>query len=113
MPWIRACDLDALAEGEAVLVPCTPPVAVFNVDGELYAVDDTCTHDQYSLSDSYIDDDVVECALHMAKFNIRTGKVLSLPATRDLRTYPVKVAGGVVFVECDEDGGATGDGGGG
>ena len=59
---------------------------MFNVDGEYYAIDDTCTHDKYSLADGYIDDDVVECALHMAKFSIRTGKALSLPATRDLVT---------------------------
>ena len=101
MPWIRACEVNALEEGEAVIVerPPLPPVAVFNVDGEFYATDDTCTHDKYSLADSYIDDDIVECALHMAKFNIRTGKALSLPATRNLVTYPVQVTDGVVFVD--------------
>ncbi len=102
MAWVRACDEGALADGEALVVDGTvPPVAVFNVDGELYAIDDTCTHDKYSLADGYIDDDVVECALHMAKFSIRTGKALSLPATRDLATYPVKVEAGGVFVDID------------
>ncbi len=101
MPWIRACDAAAIDDGEAVIVERAPlpPVAVFKVDGEFYATDDTCTHDKYSLADSYIDDDIVECALHMAKFSIRTGKALSLPATRDLVVYPVKVDDGVVFVD--------------
>lgn len=102
MGWVRACEAVELDDGEAVVVDRSPhsPIAVFNVDGEFYAVDDTCTHEEYSLADGYIDDDVVECALHMAKFNVRTGKVLSLPATRDLTTYPVRVEDGSVFVDC-------------
>ncbi|MGD9995674.1 MAG: bifunctional 3-phenylpropionate/cinnamic acid dioxygenase ferredoxin subunit [Ilumatobacteraceae bacterium] len=101
MAWIRACDSDALADGEAVVVERDdgPPVAVFRVDHEFFAVDDTCTHDNYSLADGYIDGPIVECPLHMAKFDVRTGKVLCLPATRDLAAYPVKVEAGVVFVE--------------
>jgi nitrite reductase/ring-hydroxylating ferredoxin subunit len=90
-----------LADGEAVVVERDdgPPVAVFRVDDEFFAVDDTCTHDNYSLADGYIDGPIVECPLHMAKFDVRTGKVLCLPATRDLAAYPVKVEAGVVFVE--------------
>ncbi|MTD55681.1 bifunctional 3-phenylpropionate/cinnamic acid dioxygenase ferredoxin subunit [Amycolatopsis pithecellobii] len=101
MTWIRACEAAAVAEGETAVVerPPAAPVAVFNVDGDFYATDDTCTHDRYSLADGYIDDDVVECPLHMAKFCIRTGKALSLPATTDLTPYPVKVEGGVVYVD--------------
>jgi nitrite reductase/ring-hydroxylating ferredoxin subunit len=102
MAWVRACDADEVADGESVVVDRAPapPIAVFNVAGEFYAVDDTCTHDEYSLAEGYVDGDVVECALHMARFNIRTGKVLSLPATRDLGSYSVRVSDGVVFVEC-------------
>jgi len=101
MTWIRACDAATIDDGEAVVVERLPlpPVAVFNVDGDFYATDDTCTHDKYSLADGYIDNDIVECPLHMAKFNIRTGKVLSLPATRDLVSYPVKIEHGIVFVD--------------
>ena len=101
MTWTRACYADAVADGEAVVVerPDGAPIAVFRVGDDYYAVDDTCTHDSYSLADGYIDGPIVECALHMAKFDIRTGKVLCLPATRDLTSYPVKVDGGVVFVD--------------
>ena len=76
-----------------------PPIAVFNVDGEFYAVDDTCTHEAFSLADGYVLGDVVECAYHMAKFNIRTGKVLSPPAYRDLACYDTKVEDGGVYVD--------------
>lgn len=101
MAWLRACSAGALADGEAVVVerPADPPIAVFNVDGEFYAIDDTCTHEKYSLADGYVEGDVVECALHMAKFNIRTGQALSLPATRNVACYPVKVEDDDVFVD--------------
>ena len=55
--------------------------------------------DLASLAEGYVSGDVVECAYHMAKFNIRTGKVLSPPAYRDLSCYDVKVEDGVVYVD--------------
>jgi 3-phenylpropionate/trans-cinnamate dioxygenase ferredoxin component len=101
MGWIRACAADAVGDGEAVVVERAdaPPIALFRIGDEYFAVDDTCTHDSYSLADGYIDGPIVECPLHMAKFDLRTGKVLCLPATRDLSSYAVKVENGVVLVE--------------
>jgi nitrite reductase/ring-hydroxylating ferredoxin subunit len=102
MAWIRACSVSDLEEGEAFRVDSTPPIAVYNVDGEYYATDDTCTHDQSSLADGYIDGDQVECAWHFAKFCVKTGEVLCLPATRSLRTYEVKVDAGEVLVNAPD-----------
>jgi 3-phenylpropionate/trans-cinnamate dioxygenase ferredoxin component len=99
---VRVCASDELAPGEAIQVPTTPPIAVFNVDGEFYATDDTCTHEESSLADGYIDGDQVECSFHFAKFCIRTGEALSFPATRSLATFPVIVEGGDLFVEVDD-----------
>lgn len=99
MPWIRVCGIDELPPGEARRVPSTPPIAVFNVDGEFYATADSCSHDEASLADGYIEGDQVECAWHFAKFCLRTGQVLSPPATRDIATYPIEVNGGIVYVE--------------
>lgn len=96
---MRACGADELPPGEAVLVDVEPPVAVFNVDGEFFATADTCTHERSSLADGYIDGDQVECAWHFAKFCLRTGKALSLPATRDLQTYRVRADDDGVFVD--------------
>jgi nitrite reductase/ring-hydroxylating ferredoxin subunit len=100
MPWIQACDLDAVGPGEAVVVEeAEPPVAVFNVDGEWLATADTCSHDKSSLADGYLDGDVVECAWHFAKFCLRSGAVLALPATTPIPTYETKVEDGVVYVK--------------
>jgi nitrite reductase/ring-hydroxylating ferredoxin subunit len=99
MVWTRACALDAVGPGEAVVVEGTePPIAVFNVDGEWLATADTCTHDKSSLAEGYIDGDIVECAWHFAKFCLRTGAVLALPATTPIPTYPTKVEDSVVYV---------------
>ncbi|WP_236792218.1 bifunctional 3-phenylpropionate/cinnamic acid dioxygenase ferredoxin subunit [Amycolatopsis sp. GM8] len=99
MAWLRACGRDEIDDGEAARIETDPPVAVFNVDGEFYATADTCTHDESSLADGYVDGDRVECPWHFAKFCIRTGAVLSLPATAGLTTYPVKVAGDDIMVD--------------
>jgi 3-phenylpropionate/trans-cinnamate dioxygenase ferredoxin component len=99
MPWIQACRVGDLTEGEAIQLKTDPLIAVFNVDGDYMAIDDTCTHDNYSLADGYIDGDQVECSWHFAKFCIRTGAVLSPPATAPVRTYPVRIDDSAVLVE--------------
>lgn len=74
-------------------------IALFNVDGEYFATDDTCTHDFESLSGGELDGDQVECPAHGAMFDVKTGKVTSLPATLPLATYPVRIEGEDVQVE--------------
>jgi 3-phenylpropionate/trans-cinnamate dioxygenase ferredoxin subunit len=73
-------------------------IAVFNVDGAFYALDDRCSHEEASLSEGEIDEDVVECPKHGARFNIRTGKNLTLPAVYPVKTYPVQVEGDEIKV---------------
>jgi nitrite reductase/ring-hydroxylating ferredoxin subunit len=97
--WVRACAIDDIEPGEAVVVDVTPPVAVFNVDGEFLATADTCTHAESSLADGYVEGDEVECSWHMAKFCLRSGEALTLPATEPLATYATKIEGGEVFVQ--------------
>jgi nitrite reductase/ring-hydroxylating ferredoxin subunit len=75
------------------------PVAVFNVEGSFYAIGDTCTHEEASLSEGYIDEDIVECPKHGAAFHIPTGEVRSLPATRSERTFATLVEDGDLYVE--------------
>jgi 3-phenylpropionate/trans-cinnamate dioxygenase ferredoxin subunit len=84
--------------GEARRVPCTPPIAVFNVDGEFYAVDDTCTHQDTSLSEGWLEGCEIECPLHSSRFDLRTGRPNSPPATRALRTHRVQVKDGIVIL---------------
>jgi 3-phenylpropionate/trans-cinnamate dioxygenase ferredoxin subunit len=68
-------------------------------DGNLYALADTCTHEDYSLSEGELWDMSVECPRHGSRFDVRTGKVTGLPAVIPARTYPVTVDNGKVFVE--------------
>lgn len=98
---LRVCATDELGPGEVRPVAVDPPVAVYNVGGEFYAIDDTCTHAEYTLSEGYVDDDQVECALHGARFCITDGKALCLPATVHLGTHPVVVEDGVIYVDLD------------
>lgn len=99
MAWVQACRVGDLGPGDMLRLDVEPPVAVFNVDGEFFAADDTCTHAESSLSEGYLEGDEVECVWHFARFCVRTGKAKSLPATRDLNTYEVRVEGGSVFVK--------------
>jgi 3-phenylpropionate/trans-cinnamate dioxygenase ferredoxin subunit len=101
MPLVKACTIDQLKPGEAVRLNLTPPIAVYRLEDGFYATEDTCSHAQASLAAGDIDleECTVECPYHASLFEIRTGRVLSLPANRPLKTYPVKVEGDDVFVE--------------
>lgn len=74
-------------------------IAVFNVGGVYHAMDDVCTHDGGPLAEGIIEDHVIECPRHGARFDIRTGAVLSMPATLPVATYPVRVAGDEIQVD--------------
>lgn len=74
------------------------PVAVFHMNGAYYAIDDICTHDGGELASGTIDGDVIECPRHGARFDIRTGAVLCLPATAPVPTYAVRVVGDEIQV---------------
>ncbi|MFK4541691.1 3-phenylpropionate/trans-cinnamate dioxygenase ferredoxin subunit [Streptomyces tendae] len=96
---IPVCRLEDLPKGESTRVATHPPIAVFHTDdGELYAVDDTCTHQDASLSEGWLEGCLVECPLHAASFDLRTGRPTCLPARRAVRTHRVTVDDGVVHV---------------
>ncbi len=93
-------ELADIPEGESVRVQGSVAIAVFNVDGELYAIDDTCTHQDASLSDGWLEGCAVECPLHAACFDLRTGRPSGPPAKKPVRTHAVTVAtDGSVHVE--------------
>jgi 3-phenylpropionate/trans-cinnamate dioxygenase ferredoxin subunit len=74
-------------------------LAIYRVDGNYYALDDVCPHAYALLSGGFIEEDRVECPLHMAVFHIPTGKCLGPPADQDLATYPVKVDGEDIYID--------------
>ncbi len=96
---IPACRLADIPRGESYRLETDPPVAVFHTeDGEVYAIDDTCTHQDASLSDGWLEGCEVECPLHASKFNLRTGTVDAPPARLPVRTHQVLIEDGTVYV---------------
>jgi len=73
-------------------------ILLANVDGRYCAADDTCTHEDASLSTGFLKGDIVKCPLHGSRFNLRTGAVLDDPAEQNLRTYPVRVDGDDILI---------------
>jgi 3-phenylpropionate/trans-cinnamate dioxygenase ferredoxin subunit len=73
-------------------------IAVFNVDGTYYAIEDTCTHDDGPLAEGELDGYEIECPRHGARFDIRSGKALSLPAVTPTQRFEVRVEGDDVQV---------------
>jgi nitrite reductase/ring-hydroxylating ferredoxin subunit len=97
---LELCRAEDVAEGTALKVEKEGlTLAVFNVDGDFYVLDDACTHGPGSLSEGYIEGDVVECNFHNGQFNIRTGEVVLPPCMIPMKTYPATVEDGKVFIE--------------
>jgi 3-phenylpropionate/trans-cinnamate dioxygenase ferredoxin subunit len=99
---LSVCPLDELPPGAMRLVHAGEiSVGVYNVEGELYAIEDRCSHDDGPLveGDWEPDEAVVVCPRHGARFDIRTGKALTLPAYLPVDTFPVRVDAGIVKVD--------------
>jgi 3-phenylpropionate/trans-cinnamate dioxygenase ferredoxin subunit len=77
-------------------------LGLYRVGDRIYAIDNICPHQYAFLTDGFVDEGCIECPLHLARFDIKTGVVISGPAEQDLRTYAVKVEQGVVLVELDD-----------
>jgi MocE subfamily Rieske [2Fe-2S] domain protein len=77
-------------------------IAVYRAKGEFYATQDLCTHEHAYLSDGIVIDCVVECPFHQGRFDVRNGKALGAPVTVALKTYPVKIVDGRIYVAVSE-----------
>ena len=98
--YVAVASTDQVPPGQARRVVVKGnPIAVFNTGKEFLAVDDTCSHDEASLAEGELFGEIVECPLHGARFNIRTGKALSLPAVYPVRRYDVKIDGDQIQIE--------------
>jgi 3-phenylpropionate/trans-cinnamate dioxygenase ferredoxin component len=78
-------------------------VVLFHVGGSFYCLDDVCTHDDGPLGEGHLCGHTVACPRHGAKFDIRTGAALTMPATEAIRAHEVRVADGIVYVRIRED----------
>jgi 3-phenylpropionate/trans-cinnamate dioxygenase ferredoxin component len=101
VPDVAVCPLEELPPGSMKLVSAgLLTLGVYNVDGDLYALEDRCSHDDGPLveGDWEPDEAVAICPRHGARFDIRTGRALTLPAYEPVATFPVRVVDGVVTV---------------
>lgn len=102
--WIDVTSEADLAPGEfEVLELDECVVALFNLDGMYYAIEDICTHDNEELTGGPIDGDQIICPRHGARFCIRTGKALTAPAYEPVATFPTRVQDGMIQVQVDTD----------
>jgi 3-phenylpropionate/trans-cinnamate dioxygenase ferredoxin subunit len=92
--FIRVARIDELPPGRMRRVDVGKQrILLANVDGRFYATEDTCTHEDASLSSGFLKHEWVQCPLHGSRFNVRTGEAVDEPAEINLRTYPVRVDG--------------------
>ena len=99
MNWTRIASTGQLQDDEALpIVVGERKIALYRWADEFFATDNVCTHAFALLSDGFLEDGCIECPLHQARFDLRTGKALCAPATQDIRTYPVRVDGEDIFV---------------
>ena len=101
--FITVATTDEIQPGDRVVFEIKRHwIAVFNVDGKYYAVEDLCTHDYGTLADGYLDGYEIGCYRHGARFDIRDGSVKMGPAIRPVPFYPVRVEGNEVQIELND-----------
>ena len=100
---LRICSLDDLKPGKALRVKVgDEAIAIVRTpSGEIKALNDKCSHGEISLSEGFIDDETIECWAHGAKFDLNTGKPLSLPAYESVATYEVLIDNNDIFIEIE------------
>ena len=101
---IDICPVDELPPGAMRLIEWEDlEIGVFNCNGEIYAIEDRCSHDNGNLVEGDLDEDdcTIECPRHGSKFDLHTGKPLTLPAYVPVDTFPVSVEDGLIKIEVD------------
>ena len=97
--FVQAAKVGELSPGELKLVQeGDKEIVLLNVGGELYAVDNECTHAGCDLADGDLEGDILECACHGSKFNVKTGAVENPPAEEPVATYTVRIEGDDILV---------------
>jgi 3-phenylpropionate/trans-cinnamate dioxygenase ferredoxin component len=100
--WVDVARVDDFPPGTVRTVEIEgTPIAVFNLNGHYYAIEDVCTHEAETLSDGEVEGEEIVCPRHGAHFSIVTGEALSPPAYEPVTTFPVQVEGGMVMVKDD------------
>lgn len=97
--FVRVAALEEVSPGQLLAVEVEGTrICLANTEGEVYAFQDNCSHRDFPLSSGDLGDHEVECSWHGARFDVRTGRALCLPAIRPIKTYEVKVESGEIFI---------------
>jgi 3-phenylpropionate/trans-cinnamate dioxygenase ferredoxin subunit len=102
MAFVKVAQVSDIAPGEVRVFEIEgEDIALCNIDGEIYAIADLCTHDDGPLGQGHLHGDQIECPRHGARFDVRSGKALTLPAVVPIPTFEVKIEGDEVLVNVD------------
>ena len=98
--WTKVIELLAVPADDVVAVQADgKELAIYGVDGDVFATDNICTHGHARLCDGFLEGHEIECPLHQGRFDIRNGKAMCEPLAENIKIYRVKVEDGNVFVE--------------
>lgn len=97
--FVAVADEDELPDGERLFLEIDDEfIVVLNIAGELFAIEDSCTHDDGPIGEGELEDHQIVCPRHGARFDLRDGKVTSPPAVVDIQAYPVRKVNGMIEI---------------
>jgi len=97
--WIDVLALESVPEGDVTSVDVGgQEIALYEVEGEVFATDNFCTHGAARMSDGFLEGREIECPLHQGRFDVCTGKAMCAPLSQDIRVYPVRIENKRVWV---------------
>jgi naphthalene 1,2-dioxygenase system ferredoxin subunit len=100
--WIDAMARGDVPEGDVIGIRVAgKEIALYDVEGEVFATDNLCTHGAARMSDGFLEGREIECPLHQGRFDVCTGKAMCAPLTDNIRTYPVKIENLRVMLKLD------------
>ncbi|MFM1980741.1 MAG: hypothetical protein RLZ68_2006 [Pseudomonadota bacterium] len=98
--WTQTAEVSSIPEGDVIAVAVGgTEVALYQVNGEIFATDNVCSHGHARLCEGFLDGHEIECPLHQGKFDVRSGQPTCAPVTEPLKTYPLKIEGGQVWLD--------------
>ncbi|QEZ44904.1 non-heme iron oxygenase ferredoxin subunit [Cupriavidus oxalaticus] len=98
--WIEAALLSSIPQDDVIAVAVQgKEIALYGVDGDVYATDNICTHGHARLCEGFLEGHEIECPLHQGRFDIRNGAAMCAPLTEGIRTYPVRIDGDKVYLD--------------
>ena len=100
--WLDAAALAHVPEGDVIAVQVAgKEIALYEVDGKVFATDNLCTHGHARLSDGFLEGNEIECPLHQGRFDVCSGKALCAPLAENIRTYAVRIENMRVMLKLD------------